>query len=87
MEQASEERGKFRQLIVRGYVESRGGGFILAIKNKQKERQIRLNEALPLRKFYEETYKWELQCEMLVKRIRLLFEYVVRVVKTLAMVF
>ena len=87
MEQASEERGKFRQLIARGYVESRGGGFILAIKNKQKERQIRLNEALPLRKFYEETYKWELQCEMLVKRIRLLFEYVVRVVKTLAMVF
>ena len=87
MEQASEERGKFRQLIVRGYVEIRGGGFILAIKNKQKERQIRLNEALPLRKFYEETYKWELQCEMLVKRMRLLFEYVVRVVKTLAMVF
>ena len=87
MEQASEERGKFRQLIVRGYVESRGGGFILAIKNKQKERQIRLSEALPLRKFYEETYKWELQCEMLVKRMRLLFEYVVRVVKTLAMVF
>ena len=87
MEQAREERGKFRQLIVRGYVESRGGGFILAIKNKQKERQILLNEALPLRKFYEETYKWELQCEMLVKRIRLLFEYVVRVVKTLAMVF
>ena len=87
MEQASEERGKFRQLIVRGYVESRGGGFILAIKNKQKERQIRLNEALPLRKFYEETYKWELQCEMLVKRMHLLFEYVVRVVKNLAMVF
>ena len=87
MEQASEERGKFRQLIVRGYVEGRGGGFILAIKNKQKERQIRLNEALPLRKFYEETYKWELQCEMLVKRMRLLFEYVVRVIKTLAMVF
>ena len=87
MEQASEERGKFRQLIVRGYVESRGGGFILAIKNKQKERQIRLNEALSLQKFYEEKYKWEMQCEMLVKRRRLLFEYVARVVKTLAMVF
>ena len=87
MEQASEERRKFRQLIVRGYVESRGGGFILAIKNNKKKGKIRLNEALPLRKFYEETYKWELQCEMLVKRMRLLFEYVVRVVKTLAMVF
>ena len=37
MEQASEERGKFRQLIVRGYVESRGGGFILAIKNNKKK--------------------------------------------------
>ena len=48
------------------------GGFILAIKNKQKERQIRLNEALSLRKFYEEKYKWEMQCEMLVKRLRLL---------------
>ena len=63
------------------------GGFILAIKNKQKERQIRLNEALSLQKFYEEKYKWEMHCEMLVKRRGLLFEYVVRVVKTLTMVF
>ena len=41
---------------------------------RQKERQIRLNEALSLGKFYEEKYKWEMQCEMLVKRMRLLFE-------------
>ena len=41
---------------------------------RQKERQIRLNEALSLREFYDEKFKWETQCKILVERMRLLFQ-------------
>ena len=41
---------------------------------RQKERQIRLNEALSLRKYYDEKFNWETQCEKLVERMRLLFQ-------------
>ena len=41
---------------------------------RQKERQIRLNEALSLREFYDEKFKWEKQCKILVERMRLLFQ-------------
>ena len=41
---------------------------------RQKERQIRLNEALFLREFYDEKFKWEAQCKNLVEKMRLLFQ-------------
>ena len=41
---------------------------------RQKERQIRLNEALSLRNFYDQQFKWETQCKILLERIRLLFQ-------------
>ena len=41
---------------------------------RQKERQIRLNEALSLREFYDEKFKWKTQCKILVERMRLLFQ-------------
>ena len=41
---------------------------------REKPRQIRLNEALWLRKFYDEKYKWEPQCERLASRMRWFFE-------------
>lgn len=41
---------------------------------RQKERQIRLNEALFLREFYDVKFKWETQCRILVERMRLLFQ-------------
>ena len=40
---------------------------------RQKERQIRLNEALSLREFYDEKFKWEAQCKILVEKMRLFF--------------
>ena len=41
---------------------------------RQKERKIRLNEALSLRKFYDQQFKWETQCKILLERMRLLFQ-------------
>ena len=41
---------------------------------RQKERQIRLNEALSLRNFYDQQFKWEAQCKILLERMRLLFQ-------------
>ena len=41
---------------------------------RQKGRQIRLNEALSLREFYDAKFKWETQCKILVERMRLLFQ-------------
>ena len=41
---------------------------------KQKERQIRLKEARYLREFYDEKYKWETQCGILVDRMRVLLQ-------------
>ena len=41
---------------------------------RQKERQIRLNEALSLREFYDEKFKWETQCKILLERMRRLFQ-------------
>ena len=41
---------------------------------RQKERQIRLNEALSLRNFYDQQFKWETQCKILLERMRLLFQ-------------
>ena len=41
---------------------------------RQKPRQIRLREARYLREFYDEEYKWEAQCGILVERMRVLLQ-------------